>query len=375
MAFDSGAVQQRGHVMSEHSTSPRIGVAWDVTGSHHAIVRAHYGLYHEGFATAFYDFMDAGAATPFIEAQVIAPGVLVPIDESASDDVYQVDPGFRMPYVREFVASAEYAIRQPVSITLQWIRRDFEHTAAFLRPDASWNAFVFTDPGPDGVAGTGDEGGALTGYILQNPGAARWVLTNPSEAYHNHDTLQAIGRAQLRDVEVQGSWAWSRTAANFPVNFNSNVALSSTGPFLGSTFTNPNALVNADAKIPHDSDLKAMATWSTRRWSGLRVSGIYRLHSGPLIRRVVNSRGPGGFVSIKAGGPQRLGSDPNTLDARIDKPVSLPGHAAVHVLLDVFNVWNQGVAAGVVPISGPNFGLPGGWSAPRSVRVGLRATF
>ena len=376
VAFDSGAVQDRGHVMSEHSTSPRIGVAWDVTGSHHTIVRAHYGHYHEGFATSFYDFMDPRAAAPVIEAQVVAPGVLVPLAQFPSDDVYEIDPGFEMPFVREVVAAAEYAANERTSLTLQWIRRDFEHTAAFLRPDAVWQPFQFTDPGPDGLPGTGDEGGLLTGYVLQNPGPARWVLTNPAAAFHNHDTLQAIGRARVRDLEMQGSWAWSRTGANFPVNFSSNVALSSNGPFLGGTFANPNTLVNASASIPHDVDVKGLATWSTDRWSGLRVSGIYTLQSGQLVARNVATRVPGvGIITVKAEGRRRLGQPTNTLDLRIDKPVSLTRGGAAHLLLDVFNVWNQGIAAGIIPNSGPNFGLPGGWSAPRSFRAGVRVTY
>lgn len=376
VAFDSGAVQEQGHVMSEHSTSPRIGLAWDVTGSHHTIVRAHYGHYHETFATAFYDFLDPGGANPFIEARVAAPGVLVPLGDFSSDDVYQVDPDFRIPYVREIVAAAEYAANQRGSITLQWIRRDFEHTAAFVRPDAIWKPSPFTDPGPDGLPGTGDDGAVLIGYVLQNPGSARWVLTNPSQAYHNHDTLQAIGRARLRNVEIRTSWAWSRTAANFAVNFNSNVALNSVGPFAPAAFTNPNALVNADATIPHDVDVKVLATWSIDRWSGLRVSGIYTFQSAQLVTRVVNSRGAGGgIVTLKADAPRRLGEATDTLDLRIDKPVPVFHNARAHILLDAFNVWNQGVAAGVIPISGPNFGLPGGWSAPRSFRVALRGTF
>jgi len=78
---------------------------------------------------------------------------------------------------------------------------------------------------------------------------------------------------------------------------------------------------------------------------------------------------------VKAEGPRRLGRSTNTLDLRVDKPVSLTRGAAAHLLLDVFNVWNQGIAAGIIPNSGPNFGLPGGWSAPRSFRAGVRVTY
>jgi hypothetical protein len=90
---------------------------------------------------------------------------------------------------------------------------------------------------------------------------------------------------------------------------------------------------------------------------------------------LVNRAPGGGFVTVKADAPRRLGSATDTLDLRLDKPVRVHQGVAAHVLLDIFNVWNQGIAAGIIPISGPNFGLPGGWSAPRAFRVGLRTTF
>ena len=378
VAFDSGAVQDLGHVMSEHSTSPRLGAAWDVTGNHHVIVRSHYGHYHETFATSFFDFLDPRAAAPTIEARVVAPGILVPLTTFTSDNVYQIDPDFRMPYVREAVASIEYQTGRAAAVTVQWIHRGFVHTAAGTRPDAIWAPYTFRDPGPDGRAGTADDGGPITAYALQNPDATRWVITNPAAAYHRYDTVEVIGHVHLASFELQGSYAWSRTLANFANSFTSNVALNSTGPFGGATFTNPNALINGTTRTPYDVpfDVKVLATWATPRWTGLRLSGIYIAQSGFLSGRVVVSRIPGGGLQqIRAEPPDRRSPAVDTLDLRVDKPVVFGGRTAVHVLVDVFNVWNQGVATSFIPTAGPNFGLPGGWSSPRSLRAGLRVRF
>jgi hypothetical protein len=377
LAFDSGAVQDIGHVMSERTTSPRIGVAWDVTGAHHVIVRAHYGHYHEGFATGFYDFLDPHASAPTIEAQVVSPGVLVPLGTFESTDVYEIASGFRMPYVREEVASVEYARTGQASVTLQWIRRDWEHIAGITRPDAIWQPFQFIDPGPDGVAGTADDGGPLTAYTLQNPGTARWVLANPPEAYHSYDAVQAIGRARVADVEIQGSWSWARTVANFANGFSSNIGMNTAGP--NATFSNPNRAVNSDGRTTWDVplDVKLLATGVISKWADVRVSGVYTLQSGGLGGRVVvGGRSAGqGLVSVAAEPPHRRGPTTNTLDLRADAPLTLGHGTSVHLLLDAFNVWNQGIATGFTPQSGPNFGLPNGWSAPRSFRAGVRVTF
>lgn len=375
VAFDSGSVPSRGRVLSERSTSPRIGAAWDVTGAHHTIVRLHYGHYHEAFVTAFYDFLDPRATAPLIGASVIAPGVLVPIGTFSSNDTYEIASDFRMPYVREVVASVEHQRTQQGSLVVQWIRRRFDHTAAATRPDANWTPFQFTDPGPDGISGNADDGGVLTAFTLQNPGPTRWVVTNPPWAYHRYDSLQVIGRARLKDLEVQGSWAWSRTIANFPNNFLSNLPSS---PFGDTAFTNPNVLVNAKGRTQYDVplDVKVLATWGVPWWMRFRISGIYALQSGNLSARVVTQRSAArGSVTVKAEPFNRRAPTTDTLDLRFDKPFRIAAGTDMDVLVDVFNVWNQGIGINFNPNSGPFFGQPVSWSSPRSFRASLRVLF
>jgi hypothetical protein len=43
--------------------------------------------------------------------------------------------------------------------------------------------------------------------------------------------------------------------------------------------------------------------------------------------------------------------------------------------VDAFNVGNQGIAMRYQILSGPNFGLPGAWSDPRTIRFGTRFSF
>lgn len=375
VAFDSGAVEQMGHVLSATTISPRAGLAWDVTGTHHTIVRAHYGHYHEAFATNLFEFMDPRASAPVIAALVTAPGSLQPTTTFGSNDQYAIDPGFDMPYVREFAASAEYARSPGASISFQWVRRDFESIAAMTRPDAVWTPFQFVDPGPDGRAGTPDDGALLTASALQNPGPARWILTNPAEAYHSYDGLQAIGRARIHGVDVHASWAWSRTLANFRNGFRSNVAGDDAG--INATFANPNRLVNAGGRTIFDVplDVKVLATWATDRWTSLRLSGVYTLQSGHLSGRTVVARSGQGAQIVAAEPPTYRSPNRNTLDIRLDKPLMIRGSTRLHALLDVFNVWNQGISTSLVPVAGPNFGRPGAWSDPRTVRAGARVTF
>ena len=70
----------------------------------------------------------------------------------------------------------------------------------------------------------------------------------------------------------------------------------------------------------------------------------------------------------------------NSADVRFDKTFPL-GHAAhrLSIYLDIFNVNNQGVAtAAAAPnteASGATYGLPVGWSTPRTYLLSGRFTF
>jgi len=122
--------------------------------------------------------------------------------------------------------------------------------------------------------------------------------------------------------------------------------------------------------------VKVLTTWTTAHWTGLRVSAVYTLQSGGLSGRTVVARGASqGFAIIAAEPPSHRGPVRDTLDLRLDKPLSVRGNTRVHALLDVFNVWNQGIATSRSPVSGPNFGRPGAWSDPRTLRAGVRITF
>jgi hypothetical protein len=123
-------------------------------------------------------------------------------------------------------------------------------------------------------------------------------------------------------------------------------------------------------------DGKVLATWVIPRWTTFRISGIYTVQSGNLSARVVSQRSPtGGRVTVKAEPSSLRAPTANTLDLRFDKPIRLAPATDVHLLLDVFNVWNQGIATNFNPNSGRFFGQPFAWSAPRSFRAGVRVTY
>jgi hypothetical protein len=65
----------------------------------------------------------------------------------------------------------------------------------------------------------------------------------------------------------------------------------------------------------------------------------------------------------------------NNADVRVEKTFRVGCNATVGIYGDVFNVNNQGAPARINNISGPNFGLPRGWIAPRQLRAGFRVVW
>jgi len=63
-----------GNVLSNTALAPRVGAAFDITGDHRTVLRAHYGRYHEAFGTTEYQFTDTATQTVQITARVNGPG-------------------------------------------------------------------------------------------------------------------------------------------------------------------------------------------------------------------------------------------------------------------------------------------------------------
>jgi hypothetical protein len=183
-------------------------------------------------------------------------------------------------------------------------------------------------------------------------------------------------KRQSSGVEFQASYSWSRTTGNYNNAAAANAANNDLG--INGVFVNPNRLINADGRTPQDftHELKVFGTWRLARWSGANVSGVYRYQSGRTWARSAGGFGAASGVSAIFMEPRatRQMSGVNALDVRVQKDVKF--HATTTGLfVDVFNVWNQGVALRTANASGTNFGVPTVWSDPRTVRAGVRVVF
>lgn len=212
----------------------------------------------------------------------------------------------------------------------------------------------------------------MTVYHNQNPERAARIFTNPPGAFGYYDAIQLIAtRRYSRGWEIQGSYTWSRARSNYD---NDNP---STGQlFINGNWGNPNTALFSCCRTRADFThaFKLFGTYMFPYWGGVRVSGIYQHVSGAPWARTAFFGPLAGSPKVEPIGAYELEARSN-IDLRVEKTFPAGRQASFGVYLDVFNLTNRGIATGVTRLSGPNFGLPVAWSAPRTARAGVRLVF
>jgi hypothetical protein len=377
-----GSTSEASGVLRTNPVSARLGVAWDPWGSHRTVLRAHYGRYS-----------DPVFAQPVLLADFARPGVTITealnaagVWEETSRRNFagsrRVDAGVKHSHVDQVIVGFEQQLLRDLTVQTQYIHRAFGNFMGFVHENAIWTPVERRDPGPDGLAGTRDDGPLMTVYDLSNASAASSVYTNPDGAWRRYDAWQVVtNRRHADDWQLQASYTWARTRGTIGQGFHTNAGRGDLGQGNGG---NPNRLINGDGRSPHDPthEAKLLGFWHPRWFSAVTVAGVYRYMSGAAWGRTFPALGLAqGFETILAEprGTRRVEAV-NNLDLRVETTLRLGRGRHLSVFADVFNVTNQGApdsdwVTPVFPMSGPSLGLPTVWRHPRHLRVSVRLTY
>lgn len=380
--FNRGSVPTHGNVISTTPIAPRLGAAWDLAGDHKTVIRGHYGRYHDALLTGTFSFMDTNDLSPFVTAAVLGPGLFEEIDRVDPDVSFGIDDDISHSYVDQYLLAVEREILPDLSLTAQYIRRNFKNFMAFIDTGSEYEAVAVTDPGPDGEPGTADDGGPITVFNLLNPGGSFNLMTNPDGAFRRYNAFQLIARKRWsQNWQLLGAYTWSRNIATIDNIGGTNAGFGDAGRT--GVFANPNSRINAEGHTAVDPthEFKVSGTYRVPWVGGFNVSGMYVYRSGQTWARTIRS----GFGGALSQGSETILAEPrgsrrldavNNLDLRVEKTFPLgTAQRTVGVYFDIFNLTNQGVALTVQPLSGSSFGQPDDWSSPRTLRVGGRFTF
>jgi hypothetical protein len=377
-------------VYDTKSFSPRIGFAWDVTGDHSTVLKAHYGRYYEGAFFSFYS-----GALPGIKDFVTLDAVTGAEISRSPTPIARVDGDIKQPRVDEFTAGFERALGRDVRLAVTGIWRDNKNFISPVLPSARW--------APINVANR-ITGGNLGVYSWVNPATSDqdYFITNPdgfvyrdaagnplgtAEASRDYKGLMVVlNRAFKNRWQAQVSYVLSKSEGTVDSDDAESFGQ-------GRQFQTPTrALVNTfgEVRTSRRHEIKLYASYLIPR-AELQVNAYFRSLSGrtytPFERfssRVINFSPSfrGRQPLLEPRGSRKLGSE-HVLDLRLEKLFNLGDTNRVSVYADIANVFNTGVVTrpvervpsesiGNIPVP---FGGPRALTPARQVTLGARWSF
>jgi hypothetical protein len=368
--------------------SPRLGVAFDLTGDHRTVVKGSYAQYYEEVLGAYFDDVLPGRSD-FVTYDVTG-GAPVEIARLPGSSAVSMDPGLRAPKVEEWTVGFERALGGDLRVSATGVARSDKNFITTVVPSAQWTL----TPLPNTLTG-----GTLNGYVWANPSQTLEILkTNPDGFVYRDSEGQPLGTARARarylglifSVEKrmrdQGlarlSYVLSRNAGTIDPVSGINAGFRTT------YFETPTwALVNFDGELAPSRrhELKALGTYQVPK-VGVALNAYYRLLSGTTYAytqrydRLLNyPLGKEAFVEPRG---SRRNDMISLLDLRIEKTLRLKS-GRLGLYADVTNVFNSSTVTGVqtrvpaVNVEGMlvPYGAPVNLVAPRQATLGARYAF
>lgn len=378
VSFNRGRTPTAGSVYNTTPIDPRFGVAWDVAKDHKTVVRAHYGRYHEAFGTTEYQFTDTATQTVQITARVNGPGNYTELTRLTPANNLLVDPNIRQAYMDQYMVGIERELFTDFSLSAQYIQRDSKDQFNWIDTKSIYTPVSVRDPGPDNVAGNGDDGALFTAYNLSNPGVGNRVFTNVGS--RKYRALQLIAQKRFsKNWQILAGYTRSRADGSV----NNQILDNYGGTAANNPFLSPNNAINSVGRNTLDPphQLLVRGSYHFGVLGGFNVGPAYRFISGNAMSRTAVFRLTQGNTTIRV---EPRGAFPteatNSADIRFDKTFPLGSKARqLSVYLDIFNVNNQGVATSAAApnteASGATYGVPAAWAPPRTFLISGRLTF
>ncbi|MFN8062826.1 MAG: TonB-dependent receptor [Vicinamibacterales bacterium] len=364
-------------VLVWNNVGPRLGVSYDVTGDGRTVVKASFGQFYlnpaADFATnvnpnpplwfnryAWTDTNGNGVWNPGEEGRLIAVA-----GGTASTTL---DPNIQNTFTRQGTVYVERELMPNFGVRTGVVwngRREVRGQINVNRRLADYNVPVeIRDPGPDGRAGTSDDGATFTGYNLSAEALARPVVnitTNLDGADSDYYSWELTAtRREARHWSMQASFAetWTRE----------------TRLGAGTSYT-PNVLINTvDGRN------------RTRTWQGkinatlqlpwnLRLTPVLRHQAGTPYGRTFTATFNYGSATVLAF-PASEARMPNitVFDIRSEKAVNIRTMRLVG-FFDVYNIANTNAEQEIAVASGTTFLRPVAITAPRIARLGIKWLF
>lgn len=361
--------------------APRAAVAWDVTGRGKTVMKATYGRFNTEAAIAanynqyttfqtVYRWSDPNRNGRYDPGEVNLDTNGPDFISTTSAANNKINADLRLSHVNEATASLEHELAPNLAVrglyVLKHLGSDYS-TINVLRPYSAFNIPITrTDPGPDGLLATADDGGVVTIYDYD-------PAYRGSNFVGNQEVNRPAGRTDYYNsyeasLTRRFANSWSMLAAYTATKYHR---------WLVGIPQSPN-----DEYFPLDDQWR----WSTKLNGNynfpkdISVGAIVEMRSGVLGQRtyVFRATDPSGLplrqlasatIRLEPFGSQRESAQ-TTFNARVAKRIGLP-KGFINVSFDVLNVLNTNAITAATYVSGPSFGRVTDILPPRTIKFGV----
>lgn len=351
------------------SIVPRIGVVYSLDQDSRTVLKLNYGLFkhnpgpgiaaagnpNQAGKTATYEWRDANGN------RVWDPGEQGALVSTALAGTISVDPDIKQPYTHEVSAFVERQLLADLGIRAGVVYKTEDDDWFTMQPGRPIEAytvpFTVTDPGPDGVAGGGDDR-TLTFLGLPRAQLSQFPASNVimnGNAFGRHTTAEiALSKRLSNRWSAQAGFGhtWSRGQGN--------------------RRTPNDPLDEEESRWSFKASGTYMAPWN------VQITPVFRHQSGENFGRTLSVSAAASTGAFYSAGVriEPLNSNRqdniNVLDLRTEKRVKVGTAAGVRLFLDLFNLTNNNAAETIVTSTGTRFRFPTNILGPRTARVGAR---
>jgi hypothetical protein len=378
--------------------APRLGFIYDIKGNGKMAIKANYARYFAQLGIGYPDYQNFGGlgGRTFFWADTNGNGRLDPGEEQGGpvsvfggafgpgeSGVNLVDPDLKRPKTDEFTVGMDAELSRDMLLTVNFIYRkdsDLQEDIDSGVPFSAYTPVTITDPGPDGIEGTSDDGGQIV-VFNQDPatlGQDTFLLTNPDglEANYKGVEIQVNKRFSNKWQMVAGltvgrANALAKGSGSFIPGGNAD-----TGGLGTPLFDSPNSLINADGRSYWDRPVIFKVGGSYSAPWDLEIGGFVRAQSGVPFPRQIQittlNQGPITIFAEKVGATRLPFT--TTVDVSLTKNFNVQG-GKLGISLDIFNLFNRNTVLDAQTLSGPAFLVPKTILAPRVARIGARFDF
>jgi hypothetical protein len=373
-----------GNLVDWNNVSPRIGLAYDLSGHGTQVLRFSYGRYYlmegtqlgeavnpAGFSTITYNW--SGATT----SDGIPTGFLgtTPIGESGGVFTH-VDPNLKRPYSDEISASYEKQLWRDLVVGVAYYFRDKGNLL-----------------GQENLAATPSDYTAITtlnGQPIMNPLTQQpltlYSLNSQFVGLTNNliTNIPALDTNKYNGVEFTATKRLShrlQLLAGFTIQRQKGTyGAGGADEALGDNFNDPNLNINRDNNVLNMDSTYVFKVDGTYQlpW-GFAMSANFQHYTGFPIRPVEFFSGPelnqgNETVALLPAGSVRYPSI-NLLDLRISREFIVRDRIHIEPLIDLFNITNSQEVVSENSFFGSGYLEPSNTVNPFLARLGLRVNF